>query len=270
MGQEKPTTRAITVEICVANLESALLAQQAGAHRIEMCSGLEHGGVTPGPGFIIQAKRLLHIPVCVLIRPRFGDFIYSEHEFESMLSDIEFCKQAGVFGVSVGVLTPDHRLHLERMRRIVETAAGLEIVFNRAFDVILREEDRLEALDLLLTMGVRKVLSSGSSDKINCASIKRYLNHTGGQVSIVAASGLTHVNFKQIARESGARDFHGSCKHLFDREKQAEGLPGLPLVGLEPTYLVTSLKDASLLLQEASSFEKSDIKEDERDSRDDR
>src|SRR5690349_7422881 len=150
-----------TYEVCAVNIQSALIAEQAGANRIELCSGIDVGGLTPSPGVILSAVRDLQIPVNVLIRPREGDFCYSDQELRVMLDDIRFCRDAGAKGVVVGALTADGRLDLPKLEAMTREAGAIEMVCHRAFDFCVNPE---EALEQLITLGFHRVLSSGQSN----------------------------------------------------------------------------------------------------------
>ena len=128
----------ILIEACVDSPQSALAAQQGGANRVELCADLFAGGCTPSAGSIRLARRLLSIPVNVIVRPRGGDFCYSEAEYEEMRLDVEFCKQAGVAGVVIGILTPEGVVDVDRTARLIELARPLSVTFHRAFDVDAR------------------------------------------------------------------------------------------------------------------------------------
>ena len=148
----------VKFEICAVNIQSAIAAQNAGAHRIELCSALDVGGLTPSPGLIRAAVEQLQIPVNVLIRPREGDFTYDDREFNVILDDIRFCRDAGVNGVVVGALTADMELDSEQMLAMKVVAGPMEMVCHRAFDFT---PDAQKALESLIYWGYQRVLSSG-------------------------------------------------------------------------------------------------------------
>src|SRR5579859_3360206 len=122
------------LEICAFNLRSAMIAQQAGAQRVELCAGPDEGGTTPGPGVILTAREQLHIELYPIIRPRGGDFLFSDEEFRTMVKDIEFCKKAGCDGVVIGMLNTDGTIDKSRCARLVELAYPMGVTFHRAFD----------------------------------------------------------------------------------------------------------------------------------------
>ena len=147
-------------EIAVDSLESALIAQDCGADRIELCADLGIGGITPSHGMIQLATERLQIPIHVIIRPRRGDFLYSDAEFEAMRRDIEMAKSAGVQGVVVGILQSDGGIDTRRTRELIAVARPLSITFHRAFDMC---RDPREALAELIDMGVDTLLTSGQA-----------------------------------------------------------------------------------------------------------
>lgn len=146
------------VEVCANSLQSAINAQKSGAHRIELCSELSVGGITPSYGLITQVCKKIRIPIHVLIRPRGGHFCYNKSEVEVMQADIKFCKEIGVAGVVMGALTEDRRLNLSQIENFLDLANGMHFTFHRAFDW-LREP--MQSLNQLEYLGVETVLTSG-------------------------------------------------------------------------------------------------------------
>ena len=148
------------LEICASSYQSATNAQNAGAHRIELCSELALGGITPSYGLIKRVKDNLSIPVHVLIRPRSGNFTYSDEEFEIMKADIKLCKELGCQGIVSGVLKSDNTIDVIRTQELIELSKPLSFTFHRAFDWV---EDSFEALEILKNIGVNRILTSGKS-----------------------------------------------------------------------------------------------------------
>lgn len=146
------------VEICANSYQSAVNAERAGAHRIELCMELAVGGVTPSYGLIKKVTETLAIPVFVLIRPRSGDFTYSSEEFQIMKANIALCKKLGCAGVVSGVLKQDNTIDLERTKELIKLSDSMQFTFHRAFDWVLKP---LEAIDQLAEIGVNRVLTSG-------------------------------------------------------------------------------------------------------------
>ncbi len=200
-----------TFEICAVNIQSAHAAAQAGAQRIELCSALDVGGLTPSPGLILSAVRDTGIKVNVLIRPREGDFCYNDHEFKIMLDDIRFCREAGANGVVVGALDANGRLDLPKLEAMRREAEGIEIAQHRAFDFCADPE---LALEQLIELGYQRVLSSGQADSAyeGRFMLQKLVQQANGRISIMPGAGIDASNIHEIARVSGAREFHFTGK----------------------------------------------------------
>lgn len=198
-------------EICAVNIQSALAAQDAGAHRIELCSALDAGGITPSPGLISAAVKALSIPVNVLIRPREGDFCYDKRELAIMLADIRYCREAGAHGVVVGALTPQGQLDLEKLEAMRAAAGPLEVAHHRAFDFTM---DPALALEQLIALGFHRVLSSGQSDSAYEGRflLQKMVQQAAGRISIMPGAGIDAAHIKAIAEVSGAQEFHFTGK----------------------------------------------------------
>ncbi len=212
-------------EVCATNIQSALAAQRAGAHRIELCSALDVGGLTPSMG-LVRAARASGIPVHVLIRPREGDFCYTEAELAIMLDDIRLCRLAGAAGVVVGALTPEGLLDMPKMRAMRAAVKGFEMTCHRAFDFT---PDPEEALEQLIEMGFDRVLSSGQSNSAfeGRFALKKLVEQARGRMAVMPGAGINAQNIRQIAEFTGAKDFHFTGK----RKVFASGVRNIP--GLE-------------------------------------
>lgn len=201
-----------TLEIAVHSFESALIAQQGGADRIELCMALQTGGLTPDPGLISLVLEKVKLPVHVLIRPRMGNFVYNLPEFKTILRSIEFCIDAGVHGVVVGCLTPDGRIHSDQMAEIATNRSHLDLTFHRAIDVC---HDIYEALDVLEKQQFNRVLTSGAAPSAweGRNQIKKMVRYTQNyQLSIMAGAGVNAQNVAGILDETGCQEIHGSAK----------------------------------------------------------
>ena len=200
-----------TFEVAVDSIESALTAQICGAHRVELCADLGIGGITPSYGMMAVAKQRLHIPIHVIIRPRRGDFLYSEAEFDIMRRDIETAKSFGVNGVVLGLLLPDGRIDIDRTRVLIELARPLSVTFHRAFDVAV---DPHTALDALIQLGVDTVLTSGQQPTAEqgLPLITALVKQAAGRIDIMPGSGINPTNIRAIVQQSGAKTFHFSGK----------------------------------------------------------
>ncbi|RMF68638.1 MAG: copper homeostasis protein CutC [Alphaproteobacteria bacterium] len=201
----------MTLEVCANSIESALAAWHGGAHRIELCSNLERGGLTPGPGTIAEACRRLDIPVMVLLRPRAGHFHYTAAEQEVMLASAKFCRQAGAAGLVVGALTADGMPDRPFLEKICALAEGMDLTFHRAFD-LCRDPGR--ALEQLRQLGIRRVLTAGGAATAaeGADQIRRWQALAGSAVELMAGGGLTPDNLEEVWRRTGVHAFHLSAK----------------------------------------------------------
>lgn len=214
------------LEICVTNLQSALISEQAGASRIELCSGLDLGGLTPSYGLIRAACHHLNIPVHVLIRPREGNFTYSTLEMEIMLDDIQFCKEIGVQGVVVGALTDAGAIDTAAMQAMLKKAGPMELSCHRAFDYT---RTPMEALETLIDLGIQRVLSSGQAATAEAGAflLKSMVQQANGRITIMPGAGITPANIRYIAETTGARAFHLTGKSKIVQESFQGDIPGL-------------------------------------------
>jgi copper homeostasis protein len=179
------------LEVCANSLESAVNAERAGADRIELCSELGVGGITPSAGLIRLVKKELNIPVHVLLRPRGGHFTYSDHEFEVMQADILACKEMGVDGIVSGILHPDFTVDVERTKTLVDLTGDLHFVFHRAFDWVANPFDALKELE---SIGVQTVLTSGgeTSAEIGLPNLETWQLQTS--MTLMAGGGVSPAN----------------------------------------------------------------------------
>ena len=199
------------LEIAANSLASALAAEAGGADRIELCAALELGGLTPSPAQIALVRERLGIPVYVLIRPRAGDFVYSEDEHRTMLADIAHCAAAGCDGVVLGALTAEGEVDLARCRELVAAAGAMGTTFHRAIDVC---RDPSRALGDVVALGCERVLSSGAApDALQGAAVLRQLvEQAGDRLTVMPGAGIDAGNIAALQRLTGAREFHASAK----------------------------------------------------------
>jgi copper homeostasis protein len=195
------------LEICVDSVESAINAQTAGADRVELCDNLYEGGTTPSCGIIASARENLSIKLHVLIRPRGGDFLYNDTEFDIMRRDIDLCGEAGVDGIVTGILRSDGSIDIERTQRLIELAQPMSVTFHRAFDMC---SDSVRGLEDIISTGASRVLTSGQKNKAPEGSelITRLVKLAGKRIIVMPGSGLDELNIAAIARETGAFEFH--------------------------------------------------------------
>ena len=212
-------------EVCASNLQSVLAAERAGAQRIELCSALDAGGLTPSLGLIQAAVQVVRIPVYVLIRPREGDFCYEAAEMALMLADIRSCREAGAQGVVIGVSQADGQLQMTQMSELREAAGDLAVTCHRAFDFT---PDPFDALDQLAGLGIQRVLTSGQAETAYAGRflLQKLVGHAAGRLVVMPGAGITTTNIRAIAEVSGAREFHFTGKKKAV-SAFAAGLPGL-------------------------------------------
>lgn len=197
------------VEICASTYQSAVNAQKGGAHRIELCEDLSVGGVTPKRDLIIQVVKDIAIPINILIRPRRGDFVYSEKEFEKMLLDIEYCRSLGCNGIVSGVLKSDKSIDIQRTRQLIESSKPMKFTFHRAFD---QTSNAFEALEDLLQLGVNRVLTSGQAMTAieGIQALKQLKNRANGKLDIVVGGSIRASNVLEFKKE-GFKEVHSSA-----------------------------------------------------------
>lgn len=203
------TPLGMRVEIAVQDAAGARIAAEAGADRVELCSALAVGGLTPSIG-LIRASVAVGLPVHVLVRARPGGFVYTSAEIDVMLSDILACHEAGAAGVVVGALTRNRALDVVAMKEMVDAARGMDITFHRAIDIA---EFPFVVLDQLIDFGVRRVLTSGQAPNVGSgmSTLKRFVTHSHGHLEIQAGGGLTLADVSALA-EAGVNDIHLSAK----------------------------------------------------------
>lgn len=214
------------IEVCANSLQSALNAENAGAHRIELCSELAVGGITPSYGLLKAVRENISIPVHVLIRPRSGDFTYSDAEFEIMKTDIEACAALGFEGIVSGVLHADFSLDAHRTKLLVTAAAGLTFTFHRAFDWIAHP---LKAMATLETMGVHCILTSGQQHSAEKGmALLTELHQQAKTITVIPGGGIGPENIR-LFQEKGFRAAHLSgsrfVKTLTDTPKVSMNTP---------------------------------------------
>jgi copper homeostasis protein len=199
--------RNFKVEVCVDNIESALIAQEAGADRIELCTGLPEGGTTPGMGTISYLRKNLSIGINVIIRPRGGDFLYSESEFEVMKRDIDACGACGANGVVLGLLRADGSIDIERTSVLIERARPMSVTFHRAFDLC---SDPYKGLEDLISAGADRLLTSGQKNKVvdGLELIAQLVIQAADRIIIMPGSGINNSNIADIAAATKAHEFH--------------------------------------------------------------
>jgi copper homeostasis protein len=194
-------------EVCVDSVESAMAAERGGAHRVELCDNMLEGGTTPSAGAIEAARERLAIKVQVMIRPRGGDFLYSDVEFDVMRRDVLTAKRLGADGVVFGLLTPDAEIDVERTRELAELARPLGVTFHRAFDM---SHDPFEALERLVESGVDRLLTSGQEPSVleGLDLVAELVRRAGDRLIVMPGCGITERNVAKVVAATGAREVH--------------------------------------------------------------
>ena len=197
------------LESCCTDVEQIRRAQEAGARRIELCEKLAVGGVTPAAELLKAAISVATVPVNVLVRPRGGDFIFSAAEADTMLRDIELCREAGAAAVVIGALDSRGEVDMPLMRRLCDAASGMSVTFHRAFDVCA---DPLAAFEDVLALGCDRLLTSGhESDAFKGRFfIAELVERAAGRIIVMPGCGVRRSNIARIAADTGAVEFHAS------------------------------------------------------------
>lgn len=197
------------LEICVDSVESAIAAQRGGAQRVELCSDLLEGGITPSPGLLEMVRRLVEIEVFAMVRPRAGDFFYTNHELKVMKADIQHARRLGADGIVLGVLDADGYVDVPRTRELVELAAPLPVTFHRGVDV---SADRIDSLERIVASGARRVLTSGGKRRVieALSTVAEMIERAAGRITVMTGGGLNAENIRAVAEATGATEFHAS------------------------------------------------------------
>jgi copper homeostasis protein len=208
-GMRPNSPNHVLLEICVTSLDYALAAQRAGANRIELCSDLDCGGVTPSTRLMETFRERLRIPIHVLIRPRPGDFVYAAREFSAMCKAIQNAKGLEMGGIVLGILDRDSRIDVPRSRELVDLAHPLPVTFHRAFDETDSWRDSLEAV---IQTGAKRLLTSGCRPKAaeGLSTLSRLVKESGDRLSIMPGGGITPANVLRVVRATSAREVHAS------------------------------------------------------------
>lgn len=213
-GGSAALSREIVLEVCVESLEACVAAREGGAARLEVCSALDVGGLTPSYELVEQAIERTGLPVHVMIRPRAGDFVYREAEFIAMQKSIDEAKDLGADGVVFGVLHSDRSVDTVRTQLLVERARPMQVTFHRAFDEVV---DLDAALEDVIAVGCDRILTSGGAPDVvaGAAALARLVARSGGRIAIAVGGGLRLKDAQDLARRTGATHFHGSLTESF-------------------------------------------------------
>lgn len=221
------------IEGCVDSYSSAMAAARGGADRLELCANLMIGGTTPSHALFRQVRRDCDIPINVLIRPRFGDFLYIQEELEEMGEEIACFRELGANGVVIGVLTPEGELNRSAMARLIDRAGGMELTLHRAFDMT---RDPAAALEEAVRLGCSTVLTSGQAQSAPAGRdlLRTLFTQASGRVDIMAGAGVKTENIPMLHAFTGIRSFHTSARRgavdsgmIYRKESVSMGLPSL-------------------------------------------
>ena len=195
------------IEICLESVESVIAAEKGGADRVELCSDLFEGGLTPTIGTVKTALRKSNIKINAMIRPRGGDFCYFDEEFEVMKEDIKAFKETGINGIVFGILTPDGDVDVKRSKEIIELARPLAVTFHRAFDMT---RDPYKSLEELIELGVDRVLTSGQEATVpeGADLLEELVQIAGDRIIVMPGCGITERNFPKLRDKIKAKEYH--------------------------------------------------------------
>lgn len=198
-------------EVCVENYASALAARQGGGDRVELCANLVIGGTTPSEFLFKQVRDEIGIPANVLIRPRFGDFLYTEAEFRQMEGEIARFRDLGANGVVIGALTEDGDLDIQNLKRLLKAAGTMQVTLHRAFDMA---RDQQKALEQAIDLGFATILTSGGlSSAVKGMDALAALNEqAAGRIRLMAGAGVNAGNIGALYQKTGITAYHGSCR----------------------------------------------------------
>src|SRR5678815_2158040 len=199
------------LEIATSDFETTKSAVKGGADRIELCANLNEGGTTPCYGTIYQCRERFDVLLYPIIRPRGGDFLYSDDEYEIMLHDVKLCKQSGCDGIVIGLLNDDGKIDIKRTAAVIDIAYPMGVTFHRAFD---RCRDAFEALEQLIQIGCERILTSGQQLTVNegmdlIAKLNKTADH---RIIVMPGSGVRKENIRTLAKETGCTEFHSSLR----------------------------------------------------------
>ena len=199
------------LEVIGFDLASCLIAETHGANRIELCANPHEGGTTPSYGMISVARRQTSIQLFPIIRPRGGDFLFSELEFQSMITDIQQCEHLGCDGVVIGMLTKDGRVDIDRCAQLINHAGAMEVTFHRAFD---RVKDPMRSLEEIIELGCTRILTSGLRPNVDLGRemLQTLVVAAGRRITIMPGSGVRSANLLELAKFTGASAFHSSAR----------------------------------------------------------
>jgi copper homeostasis protein len=217
MKKKADKMKKFTLEVCADSVESVLAAQEGGADRIELCQNIVIGGTSPSESLFLEVKKNSDIRIHVLLRPRFGDFYYTEHEFQILKSEVKRFRELGADGVVIGMLKPDGTLDVEHLKELVDEAGEMSVTLHRAFDVC---RNPMEALEQAISLGFDTILTSGQEDSCEkgTALLKTLEEKSAGRIQIMAGAGISADVIQPIYEQTGITTYHMTGKTLLESE----------------------------------------------------
>ncbi|OLV19691.1 copper homeostasis protein CutC [Deinococcus marmoris] len=211
----------LVTEVCVEGIDAVQAAQDGGADRVELCAGLAEGGLTPSLGTVCGALAVARVPVHVIVRPRGGDFVYSDSEFTSMLDDVQVLKEAGVQGVVFGCLTPEATVDVPRTQALVAQAGPMSVTFHRAFDVAA---DPVQALEHLISCGIDRVLTSGQQVTAldGVSLLQSLLGQARGRIVVLGCGRIRPDSVAELLAQVPLSEIHFSAQRRVDASAAAQ------------------------------------------------
>ena len=206
-------SKRIVLEVCAFNIQSCIIAEKAGAVRVELCDNPVEGGTNPSYGTIKKVREKISIQLYPILRPRSGNYFYDDEEFGIIKEDIHICKELGCDGISVGVQTVKGNIDTERFKQIVAWAYPMGVTCNRAFDAT---PDPFKALEDIIACGCERVLTSGQASAAPDAGklLGQLVQQANGRISIMPGAGVRSSNIKKLVEESGAYEYHTSARKI--------------------------------------------------------
>lgn len=207
------------IEVCANSTESCIEAQKGGAFRVELCAGIPEGGTTPSYGEVVTARENISIKLNVIIRPRGGDFLYSDTEITAMVRDIEMAKKCGADGVVFGCLTKNGEIDMDKNRVLMSASEGMSATFHRAFDVC---KNPIDALEKIIELGFDRILTSGQKANaiLGQSLIRDLVMSAGERIIIMPGCGVNEGNVGELSRFCGAKEFHMSARETVNSEME--------------------------------------------------
>ena len=202
-----------SLEVCAFNIQSAIIAENAGAVRVELCDSPLEGGTTPSYGVIRRVREKVNLQLYPIIRPRSGNFFYDDDEFGIMLRDVVVARELGCDGVSTGISRIDGHIDTDRLKKIVDIAYPMQVTCHRVFD---SAPDPFRALEEIIDCGCERILTSGQKAKAaeGAALLRQLIEKSGERIVIMPGSGVRSANIPMLIAETGAREFHTSARRL--------------------------------------------------------